>query len=492
MTLGRRVDIRSRNVVVMSESEKKPSLMEAGVFLTTIIILGILIITAGAASYLIPAGAFEEIVKNGETVKVYRTISQTPIPVWKIALSPLLSLTGKNGAKIIVLTLFILIIGGSFSIMNKSGTLPSLLTRLVDRYQDRRTMFLVVNVIVFALLGSCLGILEEIAPMILIFVPIAYRMGWDSVTGCAIPFLSAGFGFSAATFNPFTVGTAQKLADLPLFSGLSLRIPLFIIVTAMVIFYLLRYTRRIERDPSRGLMFGRDEGIRQRLAPEFPSSAFPVGRVVTWIVVCFSLVVGVVGVGMVVGTVQDLAFPLIALVFLVMGLGAGLLAGLGAGTVFKLFYKGLADFSPAILLILMAAAVGYLVETGNIMDTILHIISGQVAGLGRNVAVLTLYAFQMLMNFFVPSGTGQAVLTIPILAPLGDLIGISRQTVVLAFQCGDGFSNLIWPTNPLLLIAIGLAGLGYRDWFRWLIPLQLCLVVVCALFLILAVHTGYA
>jgi uncharacterized ion transporter superfamily protein YfcC len=151
----------------------------------------------------------------------------------------------------------------------------------------------------------------------------------------------------------------------------------------------------------------------------------------------------------------------------------------------------LVDFAPAIMLILMAASVGYLIEIGNIMDTMLLYVSDAIRGLGQGAAVISLYFFQTAMNMLVPSGTGQAVLTIPILAPLGDLIGISRQTVVLAFQFGDGFSNLIWPTNAMLLIALGLAGISYKDWFKWIWPLQIMLMLLSISFLLLAVAIGY-
>lgn len=476
----------------MNEQAGKGSLIELKVFMATIILLGVLIIAAGSAGYLIPAGEFVDIEKNGGVEKVYNRIKQAPVPIWKIALSPILCITGKNGPKIIVLIFFILTIGGSFSIMNKSGVLPSLLTGLGERFANRKTLFIIVNVLVFALLGSSLGILEEIVPMILLFVPLAYRMGWDAVTGTAIPFVSAGFGFSAAMFNPFTVGTAQKLADVPLFSGLALRLPLFIISTSLVIAYLLYYTRKIEKDPSKGLTYETDS-IRREAAQNIETAARGKGSsgAVYFILFCFALIIGVVAGGTFVPIMQDLAFPLIALIFLFMGIGVGLISGNGFKKTFTYFYKGLADFSPAIILILMAASVGYLIEIGSIMDTMLYYISEQIQGFSKGAAALMLYFFQMLMNFFVPSGTGQAVLTVPILAPLGDLIGITRQTVVLTFQCGDGFSNLIWPTNPMMLIAIGLGGLSYKDWFKWLIPLQLALMVVSAAFILLAVHINY-
>ncbi len=475
--------------MMMEQTETK---IELRVFLTTIIILGVIILIAGFSSYFIQAGELVPVLKEGKSVQVYNTIEQTPIPVWKILLSPLLCITGKNGVKIIVLVLFILIIGGSFAILNRSGVLPGIVSDLVRKFSDRKQLFLVINVIVFSLMGSCLGILEEIAPLVLIFVPLSHRMGWDSITGVAIPFLSAGFGFAAATFNPFTVGTAQKLADVALFSGLSLRIPFFFLTTLTVILYLLYYTKKIEKDPEKSLTYKMDLEIKKTI--NFDSSEEQAGvnkKTIVWLVICFLLVTGVVISGTMIQIIQDLAFPLIMLIFFMMGVGGGILSGDKIKTVFGYFLRGLADFSPAIILVLMAASVGYLIEVGNILDTILFNLSNTAQYYAKETAVFMIYGFQILMNGMVPSGSGQAFLTIPILAPLGDILGISRQTVVLAYQFGDGFSNLIWPTNALLLIVIGLGKVSYKVWFRWILPIQLILFGLCSVALLIAVKINY-
>ena len=234
------------------------------VLVSTMIILGILIIAAGTATYLVPAGEFKEVIQdNGRTTKVYQRIEQTPVPVWKIILAPLLSLTGKNGPKIIILLLFILFIGDSFSVMLYCGIVPTILGKLVKRYADKKNLLLIISILLFSLLGSCLGIYEELIPLIVIFVPLSLSMGWDSLSGLAIVLLSLGFGFSAAMFNPFTLGTAQRLADIPIFSGLILRLPLFLVTTAMVIFYLLRYVRKLERDPTAGVTRETDSRLKK-------------------------------------------------------------------------------------------------------------------------------------------------------------------------------------------------------------------------------------
>jgi uncharacterized ion transporter superfamily protein YfcC len=423
---------------------------------------------------------------------VYNQVNPAPVPVWKIILAPILCLTGKNGPKIIVLLLFIVFIGGSFSVMLKAGIIPEILSRLTRMFAERQTTLLVVTSIMFAILGSCLGILEELLPLVVIMVPFALRMGWDSITGFAAVMLPLGFGFASAMFNPFTLGTAQRLADLPLFSGLILRVPLFLITVVAATLYLVRYVRKIEKDPGSSPTHDLDEQVRPLLASEDASEGIRnLTMVIVYILICFGVLAAVVAGGPVIPLLQDLAFPLIMLIFLFMGIGSGLIAGAGAKKIFGFFCRGMGDFAGAIPIILMAFSVGYLIEIGRVMDTILFFLAGKMADMGPHAGAVALYFAQMMINFFIPSGSGQAALTIPILAPLGDLIGISRQTVVLAFHMGDGFSNMIWPTNALLLIGLGLARIKYKDWFKWILPVQLMLMGVCIVFLLIAVSIGY-
>ncbi|MEZ4431545.1 MAG: Na+/H+ antiporter NhaC family protein [bacterium] len=399
------------------------------------------------------------------------------MPWWAVLTAPLRVLGGPDGPKLIVLTLFILFIGGSFAVLDRGGVLPALLARLAARYEDRRRRLLLVNVVAFALIGSTLGILEEIVPLILLYVPLARRFGWDPRVGMAIPFLSAGMGFSAATFNPFTVGTAQKLAGLPLFSGLGLRLAFLVVTITLVALFLLWRTR----------------GDHAAAAPEAltpPPLARPRATL-AWLAGGLALVLAIVLAGTRVEALQALAFPLIGLVFVAMGIGGGLIAGVAPRRVFGDFTRGLAAFAPAVALILLAGSVGLLISEAGVMATLVARLAALVDGWSQSAAAVAIYLSQMLVNLAVPSGTGQAVLTIPVLAPLGDLIGLSRQTIVLAFQCGDGFSNMLWPTNPMLLIALGLARVSWRDWFVWVLPLQLALAAASVGVLLVAVAIGY-
>lgn len=460
---------------------------------STLVILGVLVILAGVATHIIPAGQYIDVTRGNQVVKVYQPVDPAPVPFWKIPLAPLLALTGKNGPKIIVVIAFIVILGGAFSVLIKTRVINEILARLEHSFANRKTILLVSCSFACAFLSSTFGMMEEFLPVLIIFVPFAIRMGWDNLTGFAVILLMVGFGFAAATFNPFTVGVAQSLADLQLFSGVGLRALLFLIVISLSILYIVRYARRVEKNPAASLTYGDDD--RQQA---IGSSKLEIGQVrnakaiIIMILVCFGLIATAVGVGTQVRIVGDLIMIIILLIFMFLGFGAGLLSGAGLGNVLRYFVKGLGDFSAAVPLVMFAFSVSYLVEVGLVMDTILYTIANMLEGYGQQGGAVILFFSQMAINFFVPSGSGQAALTIPILAPLGDLIGVTRQTVVLAYQMGDGFSNMLWPTNPFLMIGLGFAGIRYTTWLRWSLPIHALIMAICIGFLLIAVNTGYS
>ena len=460
--------------------------------ISTIAILIILVALAGISTHIIPAGQYTDVIQDGQTVKVYQQVDPAPVPVWKIALAPILALTGSNGPKIIVIFAFIIILGGSFTILIKTDVINEMLARLESSFSDRKITLLTICALGFAFLCSTLGLMEEFLPVLIIFVPFAIRMGWDDMTGFAVVLLMVGFGFAAATFNPFTVGVAQTLANLPLFSGLGLRILLFIVIITISILYIIRYAKKIEKDPTQSVTYQeRDTTLAQTDLELIPGQVKNAKAIMGLVTGCLLLLAVLVGVGTQIKIVADLMMIFLLLVFLFLGFGAGLLSGAGVKNVVRHFIKGLGTFSPAIPVIMLAFSVSYLVEIGQVMDTILFSIATSLEGFGATGGAIVLFFSQMAINFFIPSGSGQAALTIPILAPLGDIIGVSRQTVVLAYQMGDGFSNMLWPTNPLLMIALGFAGIRYTKWLKWSLPLHLLVMAICIGFLLLAVKTGY-
>jgi len=320
-------------------------------------------------------------------------------------------------------------------------------------------------------------------------------LGWDSLTGLGMSILATNMGFSAAVTNPFTIGVAQKLAGLPLFSGAWLRILIFLAIYAVLGVFLVTYARKIEREPQASSVYAQDQAERRKYGSlgvgQLAAGSGHLGRAMAWFGACVVLILCVLLGGPLAPALSDYSLPLVGILFLVGGLGAGFLSGTGRGDVLRAAGQGISGTLPAIPLILMAASIKYIVAAGGIMDTILHSASLRFAGASPLASVLMMYVLALVIEFFVASGSAKACLLIPILMPLGDLVGVTRQAGVTAYCFGDGFSNLAYPTNPVLLICLGLTAVGYSAWLKWTAKLWAGVLVVTVIFLAVAVAIGY-
>jgi uncharacterized ion transporter superfamily protein YfcC len=343
-------------------------------------------------------------------------------------------------------------------------------------------------------LGAFFGVFEEIVPLVPVALALAYYLGWDSLVGLGMSILATNLGFSAAISNPFTIGVAQKLAGLPLFSGAWFRVPIFAAIYAVLAVFLVGYARKIERDPRASAVFEQDRAERAKyhaLRLESLSDANPRLRAATgWFLACLALILLLLVGSPWLPAISEYALPIMGVLFLTGGVGAGLLSGMGGRMTWQALVEGLAGIAPSIPLILMAASIKYIVAQGGIMDTILHSASFAFAQASPFWAALVIYILALLIEFFVASGSAKAFLLMPILLPLADLVGVSRQIAVTAYCFGDGFSNLAYPTNPVLLICLGLTVVSYPTWLRWTLKLWFWLLLVSAAFLALGIAIG--
>jgi uncharacterized ion transporter superfamily protein YfcC len=311
-------------------------------------------------------------------------------------------------------------------------------------------------------------------------------MGWDSLTGLGMSLLSTGFGFSAAIANPFSIGVAQGIAGLPLFSGAGFRAVVFVVIYGIVASFVILHARRVERGGVPA--WPEEEAARARYSQSAAAaqSATP-RRAILWAACCLGAMLVIVVLGPLVPALRTYSLPLIGLAFVAAGIGSGLLAGMGARRTLRTLASGIAGMAPGVILILMAMSVKLIVSEAGIMDTILHSAASGIARTSPSIASLLLYAVTLGMNFLIGSASAKAFLMMPLLAPLADLVGLTRQVAVTAFCFGDGFSNLIYPTNAVLLIGLSLTSVSYPRWFRWTILLQLLVLLVTVAFLLLAV-----
>jgi len=462
-------------------------------FLQALGILFGLMLFAGALTRWLPAGSYQRIEQEGRVTVVPGSFSYQPrpdYPAWRWLTAPLEVLGGPDGLTLITIVLFLLLVGVAFALLERVGLLKRLMAQLVLRFARHKIRLLLLISLAFMLLGGFFGIFEEVLPLVPLMVALAYALGWDVLVGLGMSILATNMGFSAAVTNPFTVGIAQKLAGLPLFSAFGLRLVIFVAMYALLALFLVRYARHIEKHPAASPVFHQDEGRRAQgqavdwatLAQGGPAWRRALRWLGAWLLLIFLILV----VGPWVPEVGAYALPLVGIAFFVGALGAARLSGADWPHIGTAAREGLMGMAPAILLILMAASVKYIVVQGGILDTLLYQAVAKLADRGPWEATLLIYLLVLGMELFIASGSAKAFLLMPLLVPLADLLGISRQVVVLAYCFGDGFSNLAYPTNPVLLIALGLTAVSYPQWLRWLARLWLWVILLSVGFLTLA------
>jgi uncharacterized ion transporter superfamily protein YfcC len=468
------------------------------------VIIVALLVLVTVATHFVPAGLYERIDKvnpeTGMTMNVivpdsFSYVQPNPQGVVDLLISPIKSLWYKGliGAIIVV---FIILIGGAFMAMRRTGALDAGVLRFIKKFEGREQYVIPALMIFFSLFGAFFGILEELTPFIIIVVPMTIAMGYDSIVGLMLIFGACGVGFTAAMTNPFTIGIAQRIAEIPLFSGIGYRFLVWLVMITIAVSYTMWYASRVKKDPSRSLVANFDASVRKEFAEierEYSDFTAAHRRVVTLIavlvVVLFLTMLG--GQLLIPKIMGDISLPLVVLIFVIMGIASGLLGGLGAWGTLKAFVKGFITFLPAGLFIMLARAVIVIADEGRIIDTILFNLSAFVQQFHVVFASWAMLIVQTIINFFIPSGSAQAMVTIPVMVPLGELVGITRQVTVLAFQMGDGFSNIFWPTNPLLIVAVSLAGITWTKWARFMLPLQIVMLLAGFLMLTIAVLIGW-
>ena len=466
-------------------------------FITSVLILFVLMMAAGVLTHIIPAGAFEKVMVDGKESIVPGTFQFTGeggYPIWRWFTAPIEVLWSSDAVTVISIILFIFIIGGVFTVLDKSGMLQYIMDSLVERFRDSKYKLMAVLILFFMLFGSVFGLFEELVALVPIVIILSHALGWDSLTGLGMSALAAGFGFSSATLNPFTLGVAQELAGLAPFSGLPFRIVVFVISFGILYLFLSRYAKKIEKDPKRSSVYDEDVNMRARYSdvtalPELPNKEH-LGKTVKIFATALILVILYVVAGFFIPALSAVSLPVMALFFLVGGL-IGAKASHYGGSIFKDFVGGVGAIAPSALPILMAMSVKLIISNGGIMDTILFYVSDKVTQMGPFGAIIMIYLLVLILNFFIGSGSAKAFLLIPIIAPLAELVGLSKQVAVQAFCFGDGFTNMLYPTNAVLMITLGLTVVSYPKWFKWTIGLQLCMLLVNCALLVLAVAIGY-
>lgn len=438
-------------------TEKKGLNISAKSFISAILVIFLLMILTYSLTFIVPNAG---------------------IPFWKWALSPVLVLGAEGNVSLIAVIAFLLVIGGVFNCLEKCGLMKYMLDKITFRYGEERYKLMALITLFFMAMGSFIGSFEECVPLVPIVVALAIRLGWDALVGMGMSLLAIGCGFSAGICNPFTIGVAQELAGLPMFSGMWLRVLAFALVYALLMGFLYFYAKKIERPVDAevtGQQFTNNKNMNRGLL-------WFAGLMFAGIAVVLSSVF--------ITALQDYTMIIVALTFLLAGMIASAISQTGEN-LGKTFWHGLVSVLPAVLMILMANSIKYTLVEGNVLDTLLNGAVDIAETLPRWSVILFIYLIVLIMNFFIASGSAKAFLLMPLIVPVAEVFGISAQLCVIAFAFGDGFSNVFYPTNPVLLISLGLANVEYGKWVKWSVKFQVMNLILTSGLLLLGLMIGY-
>lgn len=452
----------------------------------TYVILVTIVLIAAILTYIVPAGEYNR-VKDEATGRTlvdpasFHSVEQKPIQIFSLFKS--IPVGMEKAANIIF---FIIIVGGAFQIITATGTIDAGVGKAAKALRGKEKLMIPMFLILFSIGGATFGMAEETIVFVPIGVALARALGFDAITGTAMITLGAACGFNAGFMNPFTVGVAQGIAQLPLFSGIGFRLVCLVIFLAMTAWYMIRYAEKVRKNP--------ESSVVAELEKEDESTKIDLDNIPTLqLKHNLVLMVLVVGFGFIIYGVFKSGWYIteIASAFLAMGIFAGLLGGLGPNKVASEFVVGAKSIVFGALVVGVARAILVVLQDGMIIDTIISGLAASVKTLPKSVSVLGMYVVQLIISVFIPSGSGLAATTMPIMTPLADLIGVSRQTAVLAYQFADGFTNSIIPTSAATMGYLSMAKVPYEKWVKFLSPLMAAWIITGAILLVIANAINY-
>lgn len=416
----------------------------------TYVIIAAIILLCAVMTWFLPGGQY---VKAEDGSLSYESVDSVP-QTWQIFTAVYHGFVRQAG-----IIIFILVVGGAFWLLNATGAVEAGIKRFISKIGNRDKIVLAALTILFSLAGAVFGMSEETIPFVGIVVPLAVSMGYDAFMGMLVVYVASNVGFSSAFLNPFTVGIAQGMADLPLFSGMGYRLFCWGILTTLLVVFVIFYAHKVRKQPSNS------EAIETE----------PLTKRQSWVLITLALTVVILIVGV---TCLDWYMPEITGLFLAMGIICGIIAGFHSDRIVSELMAGAKDILSAALVVGFASGIIVILQDGKIIDSVLHSMQEGLDGSGEVGSLSAMYGIQALINFVIPSATAKAAITIPIMAPFSDMVGVSRQAMVLAFQFGDGFTNMITPTSGVLVAALAMARIPYTEWVKWIWKMVLVLLIL--------------
>ena len=457
-------------------------------FPNVLVILMALIIICTLLTYVIPAGTYEQI-KNEATGRMvidpasFKYVDKTPVGLFGMLLSVEEGLIAAASISFMIFMAF-----SSLFTIEKTGAIDAIINSMTKKIKDKpksANLMIAITMAVISAWGST-GTLsyEEIIAFVPIFVTLSIALGYDALVGLGMSFVAVGIGFASSTINPFTVGVAQGIAELPLFTGLRYRIIILVVMTAMTIAFVLMYANKIKKNPSKSLVADVDYS-EFVLSAERAETIMTKERILTLIALLIAVIImayGLIEKGWYINEV--------AAIFIGLTLATGIINKWSPNKLAGIFIEGLSKGVLSALVVGFARGVLVVLAKGQIIHTIVHAFAEALANMSLYVSSIGMLIFQTLLNFLIPSGSGQAAVSMPIVTPIADLIGMNRQIAALIFQFGDGYSNLLWPTG-FLLIGCAIGKIPINKYYKWFIPYFLVSFVVQVIFIFIAIAINF-
>lgn len=444
--------------------KKKASAPKQIKAINPMLILVIFLAIAAIATYIVPAGSFDRVANSATGYSMvnpgsYHSVAQNPISIFGFFMAVPKGLTDSGG-----LIFFILIVGGALQVIQATGAIDIGLKNLIKKFAGKENLLLIAILIAFGLLSAFAATSEEF----LAFMPLIYMvclgLGFDSMVAAFLVLGSSSIGYCSGMTNAYTVGVAQTIAQLPMFSGIGYRAVVFVVFEAVSIVWLCIYAGKIRKTPAKSLMFDIDSQYR---TPLDLSNIPPMTMRHKLVLLTF-----VIGIAVMIWGILVKGFYLTEMggVFMIMTVVSGLVGGLDGNQICNEFVEGTKSLLWVGLVMGLCKGVTNILTDANIIDTLINVMAGLLHGVPHTIAACAMFAVQDIINFFIPSGSGQAAVTMPLMTPLGDLLGIHRQVNVLAFQFGDSLSNMVTPAGAKLMAGIAMCHIPYRRWLKFFLP----------------------
>ena len=460
-------------------------------FALVVSILVLILVACGLLSYFIPQGAFERDELGNIIPDTYTAGKIKGIAPWRVITAPLRVFASDDAITIIMISIFLLVMSGVFNLLDKTGGIKSFIIHIMRKLRDRGGPVVCITVLVFMLFGSLFGMFEELVTLLPLIIVFMLSMKLDTMISLGACLLAACFGFSTAITNPFSVGTAAQLAGIHVSSGIWLRIVFFVIVYLSLCVFLMQYLKKLMADPTSSLTYESDSKKRESLISSTEEISAEQERTFRIYCVFFAFQGLLLVTVACVRAISGFAIPILAASFLVAGLISSWIVCKDFKRVISCFSKGAVAMLPAVAMIALASSVKLVMDESNIIDTVMNATLTLLTGKSKFVAVLLIYALILFLQLFIGSASAKIFLVMPIVLPITNALGISTTLVILTYCMADGFTDVILPTNPVLLIGLSMANVSYWKWLKWTWKLQAFLFAVSICVLLFGIAIGY-